>query len=80
MHDQCSPAEADQQIDSAVLALLLAEDDQPVWAVEEVAREMDNSFATEDALRRLHGAGLVHRIDPFVFATRTARQAAQLAL
>jgi len=79
MHDQPSPAEADDRIDSAILALLLDDDAQRPWSVDEVALEIGDEFATTDALSRLHRAGLIHRIDPFVFATRPAWHGARLA-
>ena len=68
----CSPEATEQ----AVLALLL---DEGLWSTEEVAREIGDPLAATDALASLYGAGLVHRVEGFVFATRPARQAAQLA-
>lgn len=34
------------------------------------------SHETEDAIERLHAAGLIHRIGQFVFATHAAQQLA----
>jgi hypothetical protein len=80
MCDDRSPvAEAEDRTDSAILFLLLDEDAQRPWHVEELAREIGDSLATEDGLARLHRAGLVHRLDPFVFVTRPAWHAARLS-
>ena len=49
------------------------------WAEEELVREIGDGLAVRDALARLHGAGLVHRLhEGFVFATRAAMRADQL--
>jgi hypothetical protein len=84
MHDQgsCTPAEGEDRIeedrlDFEVFQLLLG-DAQRLWSVEEVAREVGVRLDTEDALTRLCGAGLVHRLEGFVFATRPALRSAQL--
>lgn len=61
----------------AVLALLVY-DDQRVWSDEEVAREIGDRLAVTDSLARLYGAGLVHRLEGFVFATRPALRGAQI--
>jgi hypothetical protein len=81
MHDQRSPdvAADEARIDSAILALLLDDDAQRPWSVDEVAREIGDPLATSDAVARLYGAGLVHRLEGFVFATRPALRAARLA-
>jgi hypothetical protein len=77
MHQEattCSPAEDDDRIDGAILGLLI---DSPVpWSVLEVEREIGDEIATADGLARLARAGLIHRFDGFVFATRTAARAA----
>lgn len=77
MHDQPTPAEQDDQIDSAIMVLLI---DSPVpVATYEVAREVGDVEAT-DGLARLVRAGLVHRLDGFVFATRAALRGRRLVL
>ena len=63
-------------MDVAVLALLMDGSDQRLWSVEEVDREIGDGAG--DALARLHGAGLVHRLEGFVFATRAALRGARL--
>jgi hypothetical protein len=80
MHDQPipTPAEQDDEIDSSILGLLT---DCPVpWSAEEVAREIGDAVGATDGLGRLARAGLVHRLDGFVFATRAAVRGQRLAL
>jgi hypothetical protein len=68
----------EEQIDLAVLTLLL-DDHARLWSDDEVVREVGDRIAAVDSLARLCGAGLVHRLDGFVFATRPALRGAQLA-
>ena len=76
MHDQRTPAEQDDVADRSIMDVLL--DDPGPWAVEELQREFLAPIAVVDSLNRLAGVGMVHRLDGFVFATRTAKQAAAL--
>jgi len=73
-----SPAEEDGQIDSAILGLLLGNDEQRPWSVEEIEREIGSN--TTDSLARLYGGGLIHRLDGFVWATRAAVMADEISL
>jgi hypothetical protein len=74
----CSPVAGDEgRIDLAVLSLLLDDHARP-WSDDEVAREVGDESAARDALARLYGAGLVHRLGGFVFATRPALHGARL--
>ncbi|MEX1141107.1 MAG: hypothetical protein WD399_06755 [Thermoleophilaceae bacterium] len=41
---------------------------------------MRDPIAATDGLNRLTAAGLVHRIDSFVFASRAAARASELAM
>lgn len=77
MHDQPSPAEAEAQADATVLDLLV--DATAPWSLDEISREVGDHITAVDAVTRLHGAGLVHRLGDFVFATRAACRAAQLS-
>jgi hypothetical protein len=80
MQDQRISAEPDEfRTDAAILTLLVDDDSHRPWAVEEVERELDDVLAVTDGLSRLRSAGLVHRLDGFVFATRPAVRAAELA-
>lgn len=72
MLPESTPAREDQCIERAVLGLLLDPGSQRPWAVDELVHEIGDRAATADALARLHGAGLVHRLDGFVFASRAA--------
>ena len=68
----CTPAEDDEQTEATILCLLLSPKIQRPWAVDEVIREVGRPRDTTDAIARLHAAGLVHRLDGFVFASRAA--------
>jgi hypothetical protein len=73
-----SPAsEQDDQIDRAVMALLLSEY-LGLWRADEIAREIGDDVEVADSLARLHGAGLVHRLEDFVFPTVAAVHASRL--
>lgn len=67
---------SDDATDTAILTMLLA--DPSVWAVDEVARELDDQLRAVDGVGRLYAAGLVHRLDGFVFPTRAAARANEL--
>lgn len=76
MHDQRT--HDSDQTDDAILGLLF--NCPCLWATDEVAREIGDEVGTADGLARLAGAGLVHRLDRFVFPTRAAWHAQQLSL
>jgi hypothetical protein len=67
-----SPAQQDAMIDAGILGLLLGHQAQRPCSVDEIERETGDPAATTDSLRRLHAAGLIHRLDRFVWATRAA--------
>jgi len=80
MQDQrIQPAAEDVQFDQAVLGLLLT-DEAPIWSRDEIVSEIGNSIAVTDSINRLAAQGLVHRLNGFVFATRAAAKATELAL
>jgi len=73
-----SPVVADDHAtDWAVLELLL-DADEPLWSIEELSRALGDRLAVGDSVARLHRAGLIHRLQTFVFATRPARYFDQL--
>jgi hypothetical protein len=58
--------------------LLVLFDDPVPWTVEELGRELKDTGDAVDAVARLAGAGLVHRLGDFVFPTRAARRSDEL--
>jgi len=81
MHDQrndLTPAEQEVHDDTAVLNLLLHDTGRTPLSVEEVIREIGRRINALDALARLHGSGLIHRCEDYVFATRAARRSREL--
>jgi len=61
-----------EQVDSAILGLLLDPDSQRPWSEDEIAREIGDRLEVTDGLARLAGAGLCHRLKDFVWASRAA--------
>jgi hypothetical protein len=74
------PADVLRVNDSAVYGLLILPNEQRPWAVRELVLEIGNEIGVEDALARLHGAGLVHRCGEFAWATRAALAADAIEL
>ena len=65
---------------------LLLEDHTGLWTLAELDRHLrpstdpqSNTVDVEDAIEDLYAAGLVHRLDRFVFASRAAHAAQLLA-
>ena len=80
MHDQRipTPPEEEAQEDSVVLGLLLGDREQRPWSKEEIAREVGDD--PSDALNRLYGAGLIHRLEGYAWATRAALRAEEIGV
>jgi hypothetical protein len=82
MHDQdqepLTVAEEDDRTDKAIIDLLIDPAVQRPWAVEEIAREIGDTIETVDSLARLAGAGLIHRLDDFAWASRAALHSERL--
>lgn len=80
MHDQGTSTAVydDAVIDGEVMNMLLTLDPRP-WSRDEIVREIGSEPAVTDSLNRLHGGGLIHRLDGFVFPTRAAVCSHQLA-
>jgi hypothetical protein len=57
-------------LDSAILSLLINEGSHRPWSVDEIEREVRRD--PTDSLGRLHGGGLIHRLESFVWAARPA--------
>ena len=73
MQDQSNetPAEQDHRTEQTVLVMLLT-GGQRIWSLDELVAEIGRRMETVDALAALQAAGLVHRCNEFVFATRAA--------
>jgi hypothetical protein len=75
MQDQPNAAQLarqDDHVEWIVLSLLLESRMTRPWSTQELARELGDELQATDAVERLRGAGLVHRCQEFVFATRSA--------
>jgi hypothetical protein len=70
---------SEDEIDNTVVSFLLDKPSLP-WSLEEIARELGDRPDAEDAVARLTGTGLVHRIGAFAFPTRSLRRASELRL
>lgn len=68
-----------ERMDTSEKTVLLVLSDDPVpWTVEELGRELKDTGDAVDAVARLAGAGLAHRLGDFVFPTRAARRSDEL--
>ncbi|MFZ1926319.1 MAG: hypothetical protein WAU42_09280 [Solirubrobacteraceae bacterium] len=67
-------------IEFGIYDRLTLPDEQRPWAVRELVLEIGDQLEVEDALARLHGAGLVHRCGEFVWATRAALAAVAIEM
>lgn len=75
--DMALPVAQDHRIDTAIVGLLI--DSSTPWSVAEIEREIGDEIATVDALARLGRQDLIHRLDDFVFISRSAACALALA-
>jgi hypothetical protein len=77
-HDTRSPATRMEQVEQRVLYLLT--DEQPVWSMDDLAREVESADDARVAVRELLGAGLVHQAGDggYVFAARATVRLAEL--
>jgi len=64
--------EAHAYLDRAVLGLLLDIDKQRPWSEAEIAREISTPGHVPASLKRLRTAGLIHRWNDLVTASRAA--------
>lgn len=81
MQDQPTPMseqEKEAHTDGVILEVLMDTDSQRPWAVFEVEHEIGDAETVSDSLGRLARAGLIHRLDRFVFASRAALRADQI--
>jgi hypothetical protein len=66
--------------DNAVLNRMLLDRPSYPWSTDEIACELQDPLAAEDAVNRLVAAGLVHSLDGFVWPSRAARRAEQIGV
>jgi hypothetical protein len=81
MQDQPIDADArlaDDEVERAVLALLLAPGLRGPWSAQELGLEVGSELVATAAVIRLHAAGLVHLCHGFVWATRPAARVHEL--
>jgi hypothetical protein len=87
MQDQTNPRDVPAEFDVAaefdmaersVLELLLDPDVPGPWSVHELGVALGSEVRAADSIMALHAAGLVHRLDEFVFATRAAARCIEL--
>jgi hypothetical protein len=77
----CVMAEQERQAEGAILGLLLNFDSGSLWSVEEVVRQLSASrLEVVDGLASLEAAGLINRLDDYVFASRAASSFDRLEL
>ena len=81
MQDQPNPRDAAAELDGVervVLHLLLDAGSPGILSEREVAQALGSEAHAAHALVQLHSAGLIHRLEEFVFATRPAVRFYQL--
>jgi hypothetical protein len=77
----CVTAGQEEQAEAAILGLLLNFEAGSLWSVDELVRQLSASrLEVIDGLTSLHAAGLIHRVDDFVFVTRAASSFDRLEL
>jgi hypothetical protein len=77
----CVMVEQERQAEGAILGLLLNFDSGSLWSVEEVVRQLSASrLEVIDGLASLEAAGLIHRLEDYVFASRAASSFDRLEL
>ncbi|MHB1859805.1 MAG: hypothetical protein ACYCUM_06810 [Solirubrobacteraceae bacterium] len=69
MQNNPTVVEDEDVTDCAVVGMLVG-CDRRLWSRDELERELKIDLA--DSLNRLYGAGLIHRLEGFVWATRAA--------
>ncbi|HEY7831912.1 MAG TPA: hypothetical protein VIC06_15230 [Solirubrobacteraceae bacterium] len=75
-----TPAHREDNADGNILLWLTEGDAQRPWSVDEIIRELGNHNDATDALSRLYAVGLIHRLGEYVWATRAALRAEEIAI
>jgi predicted transcriptional regulator len=81
MQDQPNPRDAAAELDQlerVVLHLLLEAGPPGILSEREIAQAIGSEDRAAYALVELHSAGLIHRLEEFVFATRAAVRFSEL--
>jgi hypothetical protein len=75
-----APADDLDAIERDVLYLLTGwRDGQPIWSLDDLSRDIQDSDSTDIAVRGLLRAGLLHKTtDGFIFASRAGVRFVQL--
>jgi hypothetical protein len=75
-----SPNDRLNRVEQEILYLLTGmKGEQPIWSLEDLGREVDDSDDAEVSVAGLLQAGLINRTsDGFVFATRAGVRAIQM--
>lgn len=73
-----TPRDEDETIDRTVMLIVLDREQPWPRSVEDLGRELGRDAT--DSVARLKGAGLLYRLDRFVWPTRAAVRAEQLCL
>ena len=79
-HEDSGGADKLGQAEGAVYLMLTDRDEQRPWSLHEVALEVGDAGHAADAVRNLRGAGLVHELHGFVWATRAALAASGMGV
>ncbi|HTZ64324.1 MAG TPA: hypothetical protein VMB51_09490 [Solirubrobacteraceae bacterium] len=74
-----SPGEKLEQAELVILQKMLNDQTPGLWTLEEIRRMMGHEGDIDALVRCLDEAGLVHRLDRFVFPSRAAGRALELA-
>jgi predicted transcriptional regulator len=81
MPEPASPCPAKKEARDEWDVLIRLLDEPRPWSVAELARDCDEALGTHDAIRRLHGAGLINRMPgDFVCIAHAAVRYNEIAL
>ncbi len=75
MHSQDTPNPGERlnTLELVTLHLMTGGDEQQIWSVPDLARELNDPEGVIDAVRGLRTSGLIHETsDGYIFATRAA--------
>jgi hypothetical protein len=77
--ERMSPQEEDNEVADIVLRLMLDDDAPGLWSVDEIAIALGDKIKATDTIVHLHAAGLIHGLDQYLWPTRPAARATELA-